>query len=75
VVGATFGQLRERLEALRFESADQFIAWILERESPFPEAYRRIKAINIGLADVTEDEADDLEVGRNECALGGSVGR
>ena len=75
VVGTTFGSLQERLEALRFESGDQFTAWILERESAFPEAYRRIKAVNIGLAAVTEDEADELEVGRNECALGGAVRR
>jgi glyoxylase-like metal-dependent hydrolase (beta-lactamase superfamily II) len=75
IVGTTFGSLLERLKALRFDRADQFIAWILERESAFPEVYRRIKAINIGLAAVTEEEADELEVGRNECALGGTAGR
>jgi len=71
VVGTTFRSLLERLEALRIEDRDQFIAWVLERESAFPEAYRRIKAINIGLASVSEEEAEELEVGRNECALGG----
>ena len=71
VVGSTFASLLERLEALRIADRDAFIAWVLERESPFPEAYRRIKAINIGLVSVPEDEAEELEVGRNECALGG----
>jgi len=75
IVGTTFGSLLERLEALRFEREGQFVAWILERESAFPEVYRRIKAINIGLAAVTEEEADELEVGRNECAVGGVAGR
>jgi glyoxylase-like metal-dependent hydrolase (beta-lactamase superfamily II) len=72
VVGSTFGSLLERLEALRIEDRDAFIAWVLQRESPFPEAYRHIKAINIGLASVSEEEAEELEVGRNECALGGA---
>ncbi|MDH4130377.1 MAG: MBL fold metallo-hydrolase [Gemmatimonadota bacterium] len=75
VVGTTFGSLLERLVALRFERADPFIAWVLEREAAFPEVYRQIKAINIGLASVSEEEAEVLEMGRNECALGGSAGR
>jgi glyoxylase-like metal-dependent hydrolase (beta-lactamase superfamily II) len=73
VVGTTFGSLLERLEALRIKYREKFIAWVLERESPFPEAYRQIKAINIGLASVSEEEAEELEVGRNECALGGAL--
>ena len=74
VVGSTFGSLRERLEALRIDDRAAFIVWVLQRESPFPEAYRRIKAINVGLASVSEEEVEALEVGRNECALGGSRG-
>jgi hypothetical protein len=40
------------------------------RAGTFPAQYRRIKAINVGLATVDDAEADDLEAGRNECALG-----
>ena len=72
IVATTFGSLLQRLEALRIEDRDGFIAWVLKRESPFPEAYRRIKAINLGLESVSEEEAEELEVGRNECALGGA---
>ncbi len=37
--------------------------------SSFPEAYRKIKVINVGLLDVTPEEAEELEVGKNECAV------
>ena len=37
----------------------------------FPEAYRKIKAINVGLLSATEAEAQELEMGKNECALDG----
>jgi hypothetical protein len=30
-----------------------------------------IKAVNLGLLEVGEREAEALEVGKNECALGG----
>jgi hypothetical protein len=36
----------------------------------FPDAYG-IKAVNIGLLEVTDESAQELEVGRDECALGG----
>ena len=30
-----------------------------------------VQAVNVGLVDVTEEEAQELEIGRNQCALGG----
>ena len=36
----------------------------------FPEAYRTIKAINLGLEVADADLAEELEGGRNQCALG-----
>ena len=44
--------------------------WVNSMNSPFPDAYRKIKAINIGLSTAEEREADELEFGKNECALG-----
>lgn len=52
------------------EDRDEFFAWVLSRKSAFPEAYRQIKAINVGIATVTPEEADTLEIGKNECAVG-----
>ena len=52
------------------DDEDAFAAWVQERTRPFPEAYKRIKAINIGLETVDESEAQELEAGKNQCALG-----
>jgi glyoxylase-like metal-dependent hydrolase (beta-lactamase superfamily II) len=66
-VGAPFGDLRN--EPLRIGDAGKFADWIRARAGKFPDAYRRIKAINIGLENVEDAQADELEAGRNECAL------
>jgi glyoxylase-like metal-dependent hydrolase (beta-lactamase superfamily II) len=66
-VGAALGDLRN--EPLWITDADHFARWIRGRAGAFPEAYRRIKAINIGLEQVDDAQADELEAGRNECAL------
>ncbi len=70
-MAASFGRLLETNEALRFAERDDFVAWVRGKAASFPDAYRRIKAVNVGLLSVTEGEAEVLEVGRNECALGG----
>jgi glyoxylase-like metal-dependent hydrolase (beta-lactamase superfamily II) len=66
-VGAPFGELVN--EPLRIDERDRFAAWIRARAGKFPDAYKRIKAINIGLESVEDAVADELEAGRNECAL------
>jgi glyoxylase-like metal-dependent hydrolase (beta-lactamase superfamily II) len=66
-VGGAFGDLRN--EALRIDDFGQFADWIRARAGKFPDAYRRIKAINVGLESVEDAVADELEAGRNECAL------
>ena len=71
-VGASFGRLLEENEALSFRDSTAFAEWVVRRTNSFPDSYRTIKGINIELISVTEDEAQLLEVGRNECALGGS---
>jgi len=71
-VGLPFGTLRRENELLRIQDSDVFVRTILGRKAPFPDAYRRIKAINLGLHPVVATEVEELEVGRNECALGGS---
>jgi glyoxylase-like metal-dependent hydrolase (beta-lactamase superfamily II) len=69
-VGRELGRLRESNEALR-RAADRekFVYWVNAHEAPAPEAYPRIKAINLGLIDAGPVEADLLEAGKNECAI------
>jgi glyoxylase-like metal-dependent hydrolase (beta-lactamase superfamily II) len=66
-VGAALGELSN--EPLRIDDAKEFARWIESRAGKFPDAYRRMKAVNIGLESVEDEEADVLEAGRNECAL------
>ncbi len=70
-LGASFGALLEVNEALRFSDRQKFTAWVEDKTASFPDAYRKIKAVNVGLLSVGEQEAATLEVGKNECALGG----
>jgi glyoxylase-like metal-dependent hydrolase (beta-lactamase superfamily II) len=70
-IGVRFGDLVAENEALQFAGEEDFVAWVVRHTSSFPEAYRTIKAINAGLMALTELEVEQLEVGKNECALGG----
>lgn len=71
-VGIPFGDLIRENEILRIQDPEVFLYRILDQKAPFPEAYRKIKAINVGLAPIVDTEVDELEIGRNECALGGA---
>jgi len=55
---------------LALADAQAFNDWVMARAGSFPEVYRRIKAINLGLETVDEAEAEELEAGKNQCALG-----
>jgi len=69
-VGRRFADLPAANEALRIATADAFSAWVTARAGEFPEAYRIIKGLNLGLLAAGPDEMDQLEGGRNFCALG-----
>jgi hypothetical protein len=57
-----------RSAALAIGDRGAFLAWA-GKPATFPESYRVIKAVNVGLRDVDEREADELDLGRNECAM------
>ncbi len=69
-VGGTFGTLQKKNEPLSMTDAEEFIEWVQSRQTTFPEAYKRIKAVNVGLVEVNEEEATELEIGKNKCAAG-----
>lgn len=73
VIAAPFGELLHTNAALGVREREAFLRWA-GAPSAFPEGYRTIKAINVGLKTVTEREAEELEVGRNECAVGRGAG-
>lgn len=67
-VAGVFGELLRSNSALAMADREAFLAWA-GRPASFPEAYRAIKAVNVLLLEPTEREADELELGRNECAV------
>jgi glyoxylase-like metal-dependent hydrolase (beta-lactamase superfamily II) len=69
-VGGTLAMISGRNEAFSKASEGAFMEWVREKKSGFPEGYRTIKAINVGLSVADDREADDLEFGKNECAIG-----
>lgn len=73
-VGIPFGTLLRENEILRIQDPEVFRWTILDRKAVFPEAYRRIKGMNLGLEPIVQTEVEVLEEGRNECALGGLSG-
>ncbi|HET7905004.1 MAG TPA: MBL fold metallo-hydrolase [Candidatus Eisenbacteria bacterium] len=69
-VGRAFGAIQEKNEPLQFKDEASFTEWVLRKVGASPEAYRRIKAVNLGLVEVWDQEAQELDCGKNECALG-----
>ena len=69
-VWATFGEIRSAGGPLAIASETEFAEWVKAHVASFPDAYRQIKVINVGLMEVSPEEADELEVGKNECAVG-----
>ena len=63
-VGCEFGVVCRNNEPLAIEDESEFGQWVRQRTGGVPDAYRRIKAINLGLESVDEVEADELEAGR-----------
>jgi glyoxylase-like metal-dependent hydrolase (beta-lactamase superfamily II)/rhodanese-related sulfurtransferase len=66
---ATLGQLKERNPDLRPRSEAEFIQYMLSSLPEFPKQYIEIKRVNIGLLQPSEEYADELEFGKNVCAL------
>lgn len=70
-VAAPFGELKRGNPGLTHGDEAGFAAWVAARCTSFPGAYRRIKAANLGLERIDEWEAQELETGKNQCALAG----
>jgi glyoxylase-like metal-dependent hydrolase (beta-lactamase superfamily II) len=69
-VGRAFGAILDTNEPLGMSDQATFVAWVASKVGNAPEAYRKIKAVNLGLLEVWDMEAQELESGKNACALG-----
>lgn len=64
------GAIRTSNEVWSFGDEEDLLSWVRAHVADPPDAYPRIKAINAGLATVSAEEADVLEAGKSECAVG-----
>ena len=69
-VCARFGDLLSQNPWLQIAEQNAFMDRIQRNDAGVPGAYRTIKGINVGLLCAGERESDELESGKNECALG-----
>lgn len=69
IVEARLGELPARNPPYAITDRSAFVAWVEERCGAVPDTYRRIKLANLGLIPVDEELADELEAGKNQCAL------
>jgi glyoxylase-like metal-dependent hydrolase (beta-lactamase superfamily II)/rhodanese-related sulfurtransferase len=69
-VGRELDDLLETNPALAIDEEAAFREFVGGGVKTPPDAYRIIKAINVGLTSVAPEEAEVLEAGKNECALG-----
>ncbi len=64
-----YRQVLAENEALRPRPKQAFLDYVLSHLPTFPKEYIEIKRVNIGLVEPTEEEASELELGKNICAL------
>jgi len=65
---ASLGDLAERLDALSMDR-EAFVEFTVENLPPRPANYERIVATNLGRDELSEDEAFEVELGPNNCAV------
>ena len=67
-VSARLGDLRRTVPELSISDESAFVRAMESSARPAPAAYARIVRVNRGLAEATEDEAAEWELGKNQCA-------
>lgn len=66
------GILKEKNEALNLiltKGKQEFVKYMLSSLPVFPPQYVDIKRVNVGLLEIDEEKAQELETGKNICAL------
>jgi hypothetical protein len=55
--------------AAAIQDQQVFLKWIADHATTFPDAYRTIKETNLGLVQISDEDAELLESGPNQCAV------
>ena len=69
-VAARFDVIAATNEAVEIRALHAFRAWVAQHSAAPPDSYRTIKLANLGLAELSDADAEILEFGPNLCALG-----
>jgi len=69
-VAARFDVIAATNEAAAIQERRAFLSWVADHTVVAPESYRTIKLANLGLVDVADADAETLEFGPNQCAVG-----
>ena len=69
-VGRTFAAILKTNAPVAIPDEATFTAWVMSKVGDSPEQYRKIKTVNLGLLEVWDMEAQELDIGKNQCALG-----
>jgi glyoxylase-like metal-dependent hydrolase (beta-lactamase superfamily II) len=68
VVSARLGDLRHENPSMSLDEAE-FLRRIEDGTGSAPSHYATLRRINLGVATASAEQLDELEIGRNECAL------
>jgi glyoxylase-like metal-dependent hydrolase (beta-lactamase superfamily II)/rhodanese-related sulfurtransferase len=64
-----FGTVKKLNESIySIENENEFISWVEENMRPQPEEYNRIRRVNAKLDEVALEVAEELDLGKNQCA-------
>ena len=74
VVTAKLGDLRRTVAEFQIASEDAFVAAMQAGVTSPPPSYAQIIRTNLGLTVIDDEKATELELGRNECAVGAGHG-
>jgi glyoxylase-like metal-dependent hydrolase (beta-lactamase superfamily II)/rhodanese-related sulfurtransferase len=69
-VAARWDVIAATNEAAAIRDEGAFRAWIAAHAATPPDSYRTIKLANLGLVEVSDADAEILEFGPNQCAVG-----
>lgn len=68
-IGAMLGEIRGSNEVMRTEDREQFTEMVADNMGATPPNYEQIIDINRGIVNVSPEEATELEIGPNRCAV------
>jgi glyoxylase-like metal-dependent hydrolase (beta-lactamase superfamily II)/rhodanese-related sulfurtransferase len=68
-VAARFDVIAATNEAVAIRDPHAFRAWIAHHTTTPPDNYRTIKLANLGLVELSANDAETLEFGANQCAV------